>query len=293
MQELHTISAARNLWRAMNESYQKIIKAKFSPLEPFIPRGVFIGVPCHDSKYDVEFVLSLMAICGAMQEAGIDYEICNQAEGGICLARQEILYAFMTSTKDALFFIDADMVFDVDAFMSVLTCPADISLGVYTTKRLHWQKIADGIRAADNDWLAKAANFPVNMSEEMRRGQMQKIEIPDFLEIESGATGFMRIRRNVIGQIERDNPNLLYFNDLERPQYAMFNNTLSVCPDRARVKFTGEDYSFCDLARKSGFKIYADMKHEICHVGRHKFGGNFGRSILGSQPKAAIPSNPS
>ncbi len=247
--------------------------------EPFIPRLVYIGIPAHDGKHDVEFNDSLMLAQDMMREYEVQFVRRGEGGGGICLARQEIAYDFMISPCDCLFFLDSDVVFSPEAFFHILTCPADISAGVYPLKTLDYQGICTGAYQRDPDAVVKSMKYPVNISDESRKGGVTRIDIPNFLEVESVGTGMMRIKKKVIGQIQLDHPELEYKNDPERAQNAIFNNTLKVCPDRCTRIFVGEDYSFCDLARASGFKVYVDLKYPLWHVGRFKYPGHFGKWV--------------
>ncbi len=264
----------------MNQQVIDILIKKYAPHKPFTPRSVFIGIPCHDAKVCVQFMDSFIQTLKVLGEHGINVQTHAECSGGICLARQEICYEFMTTTHEALFFLDGDVFFTPDDFMRVLCSPADISVGVYPLKRLDIQRLVPGMQNRDPDVLSKAMDYPINISAEARTGGIQKIDIPGFIEVEEAATGFMRIKRNVIGRIQIDNENLRYCNDLHRNQYALFNNTMDYCPERATPLFRGEDYSFCKLAHKSGFKIYASLESELAHIGGYKYQGHWGRSVL-------------
>ncbi len=276
----------------MRQDVIDALKEKYASCgkEPFIPKMVYVGIPAHDGKHDVEFNDSWIMARDMLREYGVSVVHRGEGGGGICLARQEIAYEFMCSPCDCLFFLDSDVVFSPEAFFHILTCPADISAGAYPLKTLNYEEICNGAYNRDADAVVKSMRYPVNVSEAHRTGGVQTIDIPDFLEVESVGTGMMRIKKKVIGQIQLDHPELEYKNNPERAQNAIFNNTLKVCPDRCSRIFVGEDYSFCDLARKSGFKIYVDLRYPLWHVGRFKYPGHFGKWITSSKGNTVIKS---
>lgn len=213
-------------------------------------------------------------------KAKIDYIIDSDPPGnGICIARNEILFRFMQSTADALFFLDSDIEFESEAFLRILTCPGDISVGVYPTKSLNFQKLADLISNRDPEAVSKAMNYPLNISKKQRLGGETVVDIHGFLQLDDGATGFMRIKRSVIGQLMKKTPERQYFNDLDKAQHALFNNDFVWCNERHRQIYRGEDYSFCALARKHGYKVYASMVDEFVHHGPYGFHGHWGKTL--------------
>jgi len=261
----------------MNQSFIDEIKKSFAPAEPFFPKSVFIGVPCHDGYVTSQWSVSVIALMGALQDIGIQGKIKFAHNGGICLARNELTFEFMDDHSDCLFFLDADVCFEVDAFLRVLTSPADIAVGVYPCKSLDLAKIR---ALAPDQHTASAMTYPLNISHNQRNGGGEPVKIRNLIQVDQAATGFMRIKRNVIGKIENDNPNLLYFNDLNRAQYNLFSNTMEFDDqDRQRMMLIGEDYSFCRLAKKSGFDVYADLKVELGHCGQYEYRGNLGKSL--------------
>lgn len=263
----------------MNQEYVDKLKAKFSPHEPFIPRSVFVGIPCHDGYVCSQTTVNLMQTWDVLRDLGIKPTVEFEHGGGICLSRNELTYKFMSQNIDCLFFIDADITFSVEAFLTILTSPADIAVGAYPTKSLD----IEAIRAADDP--AKAMNYPLNMSHNQRRGGSEICEMNHFAKCEEAATGFMRIKRKVIGRIEVDNPQLQYFNELANPKWALFNNTMDYdAEERHRPMFRGEDYSFCRLAKKSGFDVFVSTEIEMGHCGQYEYRGNFGKSLRFVKP---------
>jgi hypothetical protein len=260
--------------RFMKAEFVKEVNARYAPQKPFLPESVFIGVPCHDGYVCSMTTTSLIAVMDCLRTLEIKAEVRFQHGGGICLSRNELTYEFMKRKSDALFFIDSDVVFSTQAFLSVLTSPAKIAVGIYPAKSMDVAKI----RAAPTPDHAMA--YPVNVSKAQRQGKGVRCEIKNFLKVDEAATGFMRISREVIGKVELDNPQLQYWNELDQPMYALFNNTFDYDKgERHRQIFRGEDYSFCKLAKKSGFTVHADLTSEVGHFGGYEYRGNFAKSL--------------
>ena len=119
-----------------------------------------------------------------------------------------------------------------------------------------------------------------------------KIEITDkgFVKITSGPTGLMMIKRSVFDKLKEDNPNLqIKFpeekrkninaeimgaeNTDENPSEDCLWNFFDTSFDDHLFK--GEDIAFCELARKSGIQIYANIDSTTIHHGPYGYKGKF------------------
>ena len=81
--------------------------------------------------------------------------------------------------------------------------------------------------------------------------------------MEAVPAGFMLIKRNVIEKMMKDNPKDYYCPKDGGPDgHALFNTEM------IDGEFWGEDYVFCNKARKSGFDIWIDPYIQFSHAGR-------------------------
>lgn len=86
------------------------------------------------------------------------------------------------------------------------------------------------------------------------------------MEVGRTGGGFLLIATTAILKIEHDNPGLRYLSDAGVEQYQLFAERIG--PDGEGIpRLIGDDFTFCNLARASGFKVYADSKCQVGHVG--------------------------
>lgn len=266
------------------ENFIEQLKAEFAPLDPFIPRAVHIAIPAHDRRAHIETMLALHYCVMELKDVGITCEISRHFAGGICESRTNALHAFMTSklAPESFLFIDTDIKFSWDAFRRIIFNPYPVALNPYPLKRLDLDRVEALIKAGERDWRFKALHYPVNRTKESREGGRDILQPGGFVEIESGATGFMRVQREVFGKMRIDNPALQYEVDDGSVRHALFSFGLEYDEQRAKKIQKSEDLTFCTLARKSGFLIFADIREPITHMGDMEFEGFFG-SHYGNQ----------
>lgn len=100
-------------------------------------------------------------------------------------------------------------------------------------------------------------------------------------EIRWAATGFFYTKREVYDRIERkfDLPLCEDENDGDILPYFY----PMILHDGERYNYMGEDLSFCERARQSGYKIYADTTIRLGHIGKYRYSWE---DITGDRPRA-------
>src|SRR4030095_3185671 len=67
--------------------------------------------------------------------------------------------------------------------------------------------------------------------------------------------------------IERWGDEISYLEDeIDRPRWAFFMMPI-VVDEQGKPRLKSEDWNFCDRARDLGFKVYADTKVQLRHIG--------------------------
>lgn len=265
------------------EIFIENLKKEFAPLEPFIPRSIFIAIPAHDRREHIQCSLSWATALVNLQTLDFPVQVHPQFNGGITEARQEIIAEFMNvpQSPDALVFLDSDIAFEWNALRRIIFAPYPITINAYPKKSLDLDKMAALIRANDPNWRSKMLEYPVNLAEKFRKGKEPISLSPGgFVECQSGATGFMRVKREVIGTICTNQiEHLNYLNDAKEIRYQLFPFQRHYDKDRCKMVQSSEDLSFCNLALKEGFATYADAKMGLTHLGEFAYEGNFGKAI--------------
>ena len=134
--------------------------------------------------------------------------------------------------------IDSDMVFTVDDFISLINMNVPIASGIYkTSDNIHFATVKDW----DKDYYSKNGCF-----EFLTEKSIEGLEKP--FEVDYTGFGWMLIKKGVFESLEYP-----WF----RPEWEDFGNGI--------LEFTSEDVGFCKNIKKKGYKIYVNPKVIIGH----------------------------
>lgn len=211
------------------------------------PRRVFLAVPSYGGISGIT-LYSVFRAHAALNEAGWDVDLgILTGDCHVDDARNSLVRDFLESGASDLVFIDADVGFQAEDLVRLLSYDRDMVGGAYPKKcdqEAYPVKIAPGPIWADKDGL---------------------------IEVEGTATGFLRIRRNVFevladSTVECRNPD-------GKPLRLYFERTV----------FDGNRYSgdiaFCVKWRRTGGKIFVDPGCYLEHRGEKSWAGTYGSHL--------------
>ena len=223
--------------------------------------SVFIAMPCYDSV-KINTMLSVIKLVQQLGKSGIAVGINTMKSPLIHQARNYLTSVFLTTKYQYLLFIDSDVEFEPESVMRMLVSKKRI---VCTPYRVKAEQLDKHIYTVE---FKNPKNIPF---------------LPGGLvEIEAGPTGLMLIDRKVFEKIMKKYP------------YLKIKNKATPTADKSHEFYynffdfgfnegysTGEDISFCRLARKNNFKIYANTESRTKHHGSWAWEGKFKESLNG------------
>jgi len=223
--------------------------------------SVYIAMPSYGAVHR-DSVVSLVKLLGELRKAGISSQFNTVQSSLINHGRNLLTCAFLQSKCSHMLFLDADVEFEPEAVFRMLVAQKDIICTPYRVK------------LEDTEVIKYAVDFE----------DEKKIPIlpGDIVEIEQGPPGLMIIKREVYEKLMIDNPkmHIKFHGEITRSLNSDFMyNFWDTTFDPEKGLWKGEDLSFCDLARKSGFKIYANLASETIHHGSWGWKGKFGDTI--------------
>ena len=230
--------------------------------------SVFVAMACYDTM-KVEPCFSLLNLFNKFTTHNIPAEFRTAKSPYVGHCRNLLTAGFLHSKKDFLLFVDADMQFGADSVFRMLAGNYDICCTPYRLKDATMKE-----------------SYPVSFE------NYDKIEITDkgFVKITSGPTGLMMIKRSVFDTLKKDNPNLqIKFPEEKKKDInaeimgaeATGEDPASEClwnffdTSFENHLFKGEDIAFCELARKSGINIFANIDSTTIHHGPYGYKGKF------------------
>ena len=233
--------------------------------------SVYVGMPCYGA-IQRQTVVSLLRLFDQFKGTGGKAQFHTIQSPLVTHARNLVTCGFLQSKLDYLLFIDADVEFDPEAVYRMLIAKKDVVCTPYRLKTVE-----------DPSKSKYAVKF---------KSKKQVTVLPgDLVEIEQGPAGIMLIHRPVFETLMEKHPELkIEFPESNRQpmneevmggptkedpvknfMYNFWDTTFSL----KTGEWKGEDLAFCDLVRKNGFKIYANVVSTTGHYGTYGWKGKF------------------
>ena len=224
--------------------------------------SVFIAMPCYDSV-KINTMLSIFQLIQKLGQSKVEVGINTMKSPLIHQARNYLTSVFLTTDYTHLLFIDSDVEFAPEAGLRMLVADKDIITTPYRAKN------------PDLNTHTYTVKFPDPKVVPLLPGGL--------VEIEAGPTGLMLIHRRVFEKIMKNRPDLKIKNSVNqalKETESSHGNYYNFFDFAFEDGYTyGEDVSFCKLARKEGFKLYANTDSITAHRGEYAWMGKFGDSL--------------
>jgi hypothetical protein len=237
---------------------------------------VFIATPMYGGMCYGFYTQSLLQLNNVFREHSIPSLMSFMFnESLITRARNAMVYNFLKTDCTHLMFIDADIRFNANDVIPMLSADKDVICGIYPKKEINWGSVKNAMDAGvpDDQLRYHTGSFVVNLAN--YEGSVT-VPIDQPVEIWNGGTGFMIIKREVFEKLADQVPS--YTNDVHDLGGTMKGAdqikeyfTTSIEPETNRL--LSEDYHFCYIWRKAGGKIYAAPWTHLAHVGSFIFEG--------------------
>ena len=224
--------------------------------------SICIAMPCYDSV-KINTMLSIFQLIQLLGKGGVEVGINTMKSPLIHQARNYLTAVFLTTEYSHLLFIDADVEFAPEAVLRMLMAKKDIICTPYRAKN------------PDLNNHTYTVKFPDPKVIPILPGGL--------VEIEAGPTGLMLIDRKVFEKIIKNRPDLKIKNRVnpgikeDEKSHGFYHLFFDFAFEDGYT--IGEDLSFCKLARKEGFKLYANIDSMTAHRGEYAWTGKFGDSL--------------
>lgn len=238
---------------------------------------LFVATPMYGGLCNGLYTLGMISMVGAFANNGISYRFAYMMnESLITRGRNALAHDFLDTDSTHMMFIDADIGFDANDIVKMIQADKDIICGVYPKKEINWPQVEKAVKSGvpmeelQNHVGAFVVNLIGNKAEEVTK-------LSEPLEISNGGTGFMLIKRKVFEALADKVPeyasDMYLATDIERkPKIIKEFFATSIDPEEGN-RLLSEDYHFCKIARKAGFRIWAAPWAQLTHCGTYNFSG--------------------
>ena len=243
---------------------------------------IFVATPCYGGMLTEAYFRSMVRTLTFFNQHQIPIAFGTIANESLVTRARNVLVAyFLQSNYTRLFFIDADIEFQVEDVLKLIAHNKEVCVGAYPKKGVNWQRIRDSIlrksteEISDRDIAAAGSDYAINFKFVNR--DLKQIAIENgVIKLHDGATGFMMIKREAIDKMIAAYPELKYNNDLNTPPdlqdffYAFFDTMI----DPKDKRYLSEDYTFSRRWQDIGGDIWLDPTISLNHYGSFNFQGN-------------------
>lgn len=220
----------------------------------FSQQHLHIGIPCYGGMISEPTMTSLIRFILLAQQAGLTWSLDTMVnESLVTRARNNLMAKMMTNEKAThFFFIDADIRFEPDAPLKLMSCNKDVIGGLYPKKAL-------------------PVNYVINL-------QAQTKLQGDIFTVDTMGTGFLMFKREVYEKLIVAHPETKYVDDVglgkqyEPNMYSIFD-----CKIDEKGHYLSEDWLFCRRWTALGGDIWAHGSVLLNHIGHYEFAGDLGK----------------
>lgn len=210
-----------------------------NPVDPkrcviLVPFGTFIQPECEQSLKELEYRGYPVRRVGGFSQ--------------VDQARNRLATDALLDGYEETFWIDSDVAFQVDDVERLRRLNLPIACGIYPQKGRH----------------ALACHMLPGTASTVFGAEGSLVELL------YAATGFLHVRRNVYLTIHEKLALPITNEQFGKPMIPFFLPMIR--PHDEGSWYLAEDYAFCDRARASGFKIYADTSIRLWHIGTYRYG---------------------
>lgn len=249
------------------------------PIEELQKYNLFLATPCYGGLLTDQYFLSMFRLTQLLSAAKISFRITTlRNESLITRARNILTAMFLESDCTHLMFIDADIEFEPDSVLRMLSMNKPLITGAYPKKTIDWESVKRAAVEGKDDISKYGAQYAINFKFVDPKTKQLNVD-NGAIELLDASTGFFMVQRNVFEKMIQAYPELHYKNDSSidpkfNPHcYTFFDTWL----DPKDNRYLSEDYTFCRRWQNIGGKIWLDPNTKLSHVGAFTFPGDISR----------------
>lgn len=253
-------------WKHDHEIFQKWLQTdsqkdlqKLMAIQP--KQGVMIATPSHNGDASLDYGVGLMDTGIALNAHQIYYEFAR-VDGSSLVphARNSLVNMFLQSKCQRLLFIDSDQGYNRNHVLTLLNSSRPIVAGVTPHKRfpinLNFEPLPE-----DAKYFKETAN---KGPEEFFKFIQERADAKGEVEVNRAGTGFIMIDRSVFEVMKPEVEDYKAFDDRDDIRHQEF---FIMGADKGTYR--GEDWYFCQLAKKLNIPIFVNGNVCLSHKGTY------------------------
>jgi hypothetical protein len=254
------------------------------------PPKITIATPAYGEIFYAPYVQSMYRLVRACERQKWNTTFATISYADIVESRNFLLTNWFDKTDAThLLFIDADMGFEPQLVIDMIGLDKPVVGVVYPKRQIDLERLTK--LAAEGEAPRRA----INRSHDFilrRNARSGAVNAKGFIEVDGIGAGVMLIRRDCVDTMLKKMPEL-------SDKGAKKSSPLAKNLDRLIRAFEpmfvdagrlSEDFAFCHRWRQCGGEIWANVTHEITHIGLHRFKGRYSNARTG--PRVSVQAAP-
>jgi hypothetical protein len=252
---------------------------------------ITVCTPAYGEIFYTPYVQSLFRLVRTFERNKWSSTLATISYADIVESRNFLLTHWFDKTDSThLLFIDADMGFEPQLVLDMIELDKPVVGVIYPKRQIDLDRLTRMAAAGEpaSRAINKAHDFILR-----RNPRTGIVKGKGFVEVDGCGAGILLIRRDCVATLLEKIPGL-------SDKAAKKSSPLAKNLDRLIRAFepifvdTGrlsEDFAFCHRWRQCGGEIWANVGHEITHIGLHRFKGRYAGAR--SAPRISVQTGPS
>jgi hypothetical protein len=242
-----------------------------------------VATPCFGGQVSSLYLAAMLKLQGTVRTySNIRMKLeLDDGDALITRSRANLVARFLDDPEAThLLFIDADIGFEPEQAIRLLTYGADVSAAAYPIKRIDWDKVQRTIEARRPNPRAAALHYVLAVEDDD-----SIVAQGGFAKVRYAGTGFMMVRRPVLEAMCGRYPEMKFRSDHcyadplgdSSNRFALFDCMI----EQPTGAYLSEDFSFCKRWTDMGGEIWIDLQSRLNHVGPTTYYGDLASQFAG------------
>lgn len=221
--------------------------------------GVMVATPSHDNKVIFEYALGLADFQMSLRSQNQHVEVARVVGSSLVPhARNSLIDMFVKSKCQKMLFIDADQAFNADVCWPLFRSSRRIVAAITPHKRFPINLNFEPLEQ-DRHFFKDLVNKSM---EEFVAFAKARADANGEIEVNRAGTGMICIDRSVFDILGEEIPDYFAFDNSDTVKHKEFFK-MGIAPTG---RYKGEDWHFCEEAKRHGIPIYINAS---CVIGHH------------------------
>lgn len=226
--------------------------------------GLMVATPCHDNFVTFEYALGLADFQLTMRAQNQHIEIARVVGSSLLPhARNSLIDIFLKSKCQRMLFIDADQGYGSEQCWPLYRSSRRIVAGITPHKRYPINLNFEPLEK-DRHYFKDQTNKGM---EEFVKFANERADQNGEIEVNRAGTGILCIDRSVFDILGEEASEYFAFDNSDSAKHKEFFK-MGIAPTG---RYKGEDWHFCEEAKRHGIPIYINAKSIVSHYGGHAF----------------------